>query len=126
MRYFLDAHHDKMQGIFRIAVGLLFVAHGAQKLFGGSFDITTLMGVAGVIEFFGGILLVLGLFTRTVAGIAAIEMLVAYFKVHAATDLLSSPLANKGELALLYAVCFLLLVFKGSGEWSIDNRIGRR
>lgn len=124
MKWFLDAHHDKMLGLFRIAVGLLFLAHGAQKLFGGSFDATSLMGVAGLIEFVGGLLITLGLFTRTTALVCAVEMFGAYFIAHAGNAL--SPLANKGELALLYAVSFLLLLFKGAGDFALDNRVGRR
>ncbi|MSS75119.1 DoxX family protein [Candidatus Pacearchaeota archaeon] len=124
MKVFLDNHKDKMLGAFRIAVGLLFMANGAQKLFGGYFDATSLMGVAGLVEFVGGILVTVGLFTRVVSFLCAGQMLVAYFMVHAGNAL--SPLANKGELALLYAVAFLLLLFKGSGDWSLDNYYAKR
>ena len=126
VKVFLDNHKDKMLGAFRILVGLLFMAHGSQKLFGGSFDATSLMGVGGLVEFVGGLLLAVGLFTRITAFICSGQMFVAYFMFHAKDSLFSSPLANKGELALLYAVTFLLLTFKGSGAWSVDNALGRR
>jgi putative oxidoreductase len=126
MKVFLDNHKDKMLGAFRIIVGLLFVAHGSQKLFGGAFDITLLMGIGGLIEFVGGLLIALGLFTRITSFICSGQMFVAYFLFHAKNNLFSSPLANKGELALLYAITFLLLTFKGSGAWSLDNRLGQR
>ena len=123
---FLDNHKDKMLGAFRIIVGLLFMAHGSQKLFSGSFDITSLMDIGGLVEFVGGLLLALGLFTRVVSFVCSGQMFVAYFMFHAKNNLFSSPLANKGELALLYAIAFLLLTLKGSGAWSLDNQLGRR
>jgi putative oxidoreductase len=79
-----------------------------------------------LIEFVGGLLIALGLFTRITSFICSGQMFVAYFLFHAKNNLFSSPLANKGELALLYAITFLLLTFKGSGAWSLDNRLGQR
>ncbi len=108
--------------VFRIFVGLLFMQHGAQKLFGwfggNSVGLFSLMGAAGVIEFFGGLLLVVGLFTRPVALIAALEMLVAYFKAHFPSGFI--PLMNKGELALLFFACFLVLLVYGANKFSLD------
>ena len=79
-----------MLSILRIVSALLFMQHGAQKLFGflapmqaTSHSLLSLMGIAGVLEFFGGLLLVLGLFTRPVAFLLSGQMAVAYFMVHA-------------------------------------------
>jgi putative oxidoreductase len=114
--------------VLRIGAGLLYMQHGAQKLFGvmGGIDgqgqavqLASLMGVAGVLEFFGGLLIVLGLFTRPVAFLLAGEMLVAFFKAHAPRG--GFPLENEGELALLYMVVWLTLVVFGAGAFSIDN-----
>ncbi len=117
-----------MQGIFRIGVALLFMQHGAQKLFGllgGSQvdSLFSLMGLAGVLEFFGGLLVVLGLFTRSVAGILALEMLIAYFMAHAPNGVF--PIQDGGgELALLYLLAFALLATMGPGNFSLDDQLG--
>ncbi len=120
---------DYFYSIFRIFVGLLFLQHGVQKLFGlftesGPVQLTSLMGLAGIIEFFGGILIILGLFTRLVSLITAIEMLVAYFMAHIPNGLI--PIQNQGELALLYFVSFLILLTKGSKKWSLEQAIFKR
>ncbi|MBM3230397.1 DoxX family protein [Candidatus Pacearchaeota archaeon] len=126
MKVFLDNHKDKMLAVFRIVVGLLFMAHGSQKLFGDVFDPTSLMGIGGLIEFVGGLLIAVGFFTHIVSFVCSGQMFVAYFMFHAEYNLFSSPLANKGELALLYAVVFLLLTFKGPGAWSLDTYLANR
>lgn len=112
--------------ILRIVTALLFMQHGAQKLFGfppsqqgGTVALLSLFGVAGVLEFFGGLLLLLGLFTRPVALILAGEMAVAYFMVHAPQGFW--PVLNKGEIAVLYCFVFLYLAAAGGGPWSIDS-----
>lgn len=115
--------------ILRIGAGLLFMQHGAQKLFGwlggDAVELVSLMGLAGVLEFFGGLLVVLGAFTMPVAGILTIEMIVAYFMAHAPQG--GFPIQNDGELALLYALVFLFLTGNGAGPWSIDGpRRGNR
>jgi len=97
--------------LLRAGAGLLFMAHGLQKLFGffgGSVvPLASRMGVAGVLELVGGLLIVLGLFTRPVALILAAEMLVAYVIAHLPRGMV--PLQNGGELALLYALIFIFL-----------------
>lgn len=106
---------------------LLFIEHGAQKLFvfyaiqPGAATLTfSIIGVvAGVLEFFGGLLLWIGLFTRPVAFILSGQMAVAYFMVHAPQGFF--PLQNKGELAVLYCFVFLYLAAAGAGAWSVDN-----
>jgi putative oxidoreductase len=111
----------------RIVIGLLFLQHGSQKLFGipGSgqqppnFSWLSLMGAAGVLEFFGGLLILVGLFTRPVAFILSGQMAVAYFMAHAKQGFL--PIMNRGELAVLYCFVFLYLSVAGGGVWSIDH-----
>ncbi len=117
--------------VLRIITGFLLMPHGAQKLFGflstspmmGPYPVGSLMGVAGVLEFFGGLLLLIGLFTRPVAFILSGLMAVAYFMAHAPGGFW--PLQNKGELAVIY--CFICLFFAvaGGGEWAVDRLIRR-
>ena len=116
-----------LQAIFRIGVGLLFMQHGVQKLFGGLGgdavgSLFSMMGLAGVLEFFGGLLIVVGLFTRPVAIILSLEMVVAYFMAHQPQG--GFPVQNGGELALMYALAFALLATIGAGPASIDARRG--
>ena len=82
------------------------------------------MLVAGILEFGGGLLFLLGLFTRPVAFILSGLMAVAYFMAHAPGGFL--PLVNKGELAVLYCFVFLYFVFSGGGAWSLDKLIWKR
>lgn len=120
----------RVLSVMRIAVGLLFIEHGTQKLFGfppaqqaREFQLFSLMGVAGVLEFFGGLLILFGLFTRPVAFLLSGMMAVAYFMAHAPGGLL--PLQNRGELAALYSFVFLFLAVAGGGTWSLDNPLRR-
>lgn len=110
----------------RIVTGILFWQHGAQKVlgwFGGNAaDPLTLFGLAGILEFFGGALIVLGLLTRPVAFILAGEMAVAYFRVHLPRGFW--PVTNGGELAALYCFIFLLFAVHGGGSLSLDAWIG--
>lgn len=119
--------------ILRVGAGLLFMQHGAQKLFGvlGGFGspgatapMGTLFGLAGILEFFGGALLVLGLLTRPVAVLLAGEMLYAFVTVHAPQG--GAPVQNGGELALLYAFIFAFLAIAGGGRVSLDRIISDR
>lgn len=125
---------DVTVALLRIVAGLLFMQHGLQKLLGwfGGFggqpgstaELFSLMGLAGVLETFGGLLLVLGLFTRPTAFIIAGEMAVAYFMAHAPNG--GAPIQNQGELAVLYAFVFLFFSANGPGPFSIDrNVLGR-
>lgn len=101
--------------------------HGFMKMpgiFSGSIGISSLMFYAGFIGVIGGALLVLELFSRYVALIAAIEMLVAFFTVHAAKGL--NPLANGGEIALLFFAIFLVIFSFGSGKISLDNMFKKK
>jgi putative oxidoreductase len=113
----------RLLSLMRIIVGLLFVQHGVQKLFGGlggeRVELLSLMGLAGVLEFGCGLLLVAGLCTRPVAFILAGEMASAYFMVHAPQGFW--PILNKGELAVLYCFAFLYMAVAGPGPWSVDG-----
>ena len=114
--------------LFRSIVGLLFMQYGAQKLFGylggaggsgGSVELMSLMGLAGVIEFFGGLAVFLGLFTRFFASIASVEMLIAYFMAHFPQNFF--PVLNKGDLALMFFVSFLIIAKYGAGKWALEK-----
>lgn len=111
------------QAVLRIGAGLLFMQHGAQKLFGFLGDtpveLFSQMGVAGVLEFFGGALIVVGLLTRPVAAVLTLLMVVAYVVAHAFQAVF--PVENGGELALLYALIFGFLAAAGPGAWSVDG-----
>lgn len=113
----------KLLGAARVVFGLMFMQHGAQKLLGAfgasAVDLMTLRGVAGVLELFGGLLIVIGLFTRPVAFVLAGEMAVAYFMAHLPRGLV--PIENGGELAVLYCFFFLFLTAAGGGAWSVDG-----
>jgi len=118
--------------LLRVGAGLLFMQHGAQKLFGmfggmgpegGTAPLISQMGLAGVLEVFGGAAIVLGLLTRPIAVLLVIEMLWAYVQAHLPQGFV--PIQNGGELALLYALIFTLLAAHGGGRWSVDRRLTR-
>jgi len=120
----------RLLSVLRIVSGFLFIAHGAQKLLGFLAPpgapgpaLYSQMWFGGVIELFGGLLLLLGLFTRPVAFILSGMMAVAYFQMHAPGGFW--PLQNKGELAALYCFVFLFLAVAGGGVWSIDHLLRR-
>ena len=115
----------RILSILRIIVGFLYVQHGTAKLFGAPhvamFDglqLVSLLGLAGILEFVGGLLILLGLFTRQTAFILSGQMAVAYFMAHAPNGFL--PILNQGELAVLYCFVFLYFSFAGAGAYSID------
>jgi putative oxidoreductase len=119
--------------LLRIVVGFTFSLHGLQKLFGffggmmgsgAKAPFFSLIWVGGVLEAFGGLLILLGLFTVPVAFILSGEMAVAYFKVHFPRGFW--PILNGGELAILYCFVFLYLFAAGSGPWSLDRRLRKR
>ena len=126
---YISNNKEYFYSVFRIMVGLLFVQHGLQKIFGwfgaqGATPLFSLFGLAGVIELVGGTLLVLGLFTRVAAFAGIVDMIGAYFIAHAPSGLV--PVMNKGELALLYLATFLILFSHGGQKWSLDNLIASR
>lgn len=125
----LAPHAPKILGIFRILAGIMFACHGAQKLFGlfGGMPPGVPAWIhygAGGIEFFGGILIALGLFTRPIAFLASGTMAVAYFYGHARNGFL--PKVNGGEPAVMYCWFFLYLAAAGPGAFALDNLFRRR
>jgi putative oxidoreductase len=121
----LDRYTPYALAALRIVTALLFMEHGTQKLLGfppspnPGPPLLSLLGFQGVLELFGGFLLVLGLFTRPVAFLLSGDMAVAYFMAHAPRSFF--PVLNGGDSAILYCFVFLLLVFTGPGAWSIDE-----
>ena len=119
--------------VLRIVAACLFLAHGTQKMFGvpgHAFHVpalpTTMMGVAGVLEAVGGVLMLIGLFTRPVAFVLSGEMAVAYFTQHAPQGVWWWPILNGGELAVLFCFIWLFFCVAGPGKISIDSLRGRR
>jgi putative oxidoreductase len=126
LRIIPERYVPHVQGVLRIVTALLFLQHGTAKLFGvphvemfNGLKLFSLLGVGGVIELVGGLLLLIGLFTRPVAFILAGEMAVAYFGFHAFQAFW--PILNKGELAALYCFVFLFFSVAGPGRFSIDR-----
>jgi putative oxidoreductase len=109
--------------LLRIVGGLLFAQHGAQKLFGvfggRQPSLISQLGLAGIIEFFGGLLIAVGLATSPVAFVASGEMVWAYAQNHMPRG--PWPIQNGGELAALYTFLFLYIAATGSGNWSVDG-----
>jgi len=114
----------------RIMTGLLFLQHGTTKLLGfppsqfSGVELTSVFGIAGILELVGGALIVIGLFTRPVAFILAGEMALAYFMAHAPASLY--PLLNQGELAIMFCFAFLYLSAAGGGPWSADAIVRKK
>ena len=123
---FLAPWTPRVLGILRIIIGFLFLQHGTAKLLGiphvAMFDglqLFSLIGVAGILELVGGILILIGLWTRPTAFLLSGEMAFAYFIAHAGSNFL--PLLNGGELAVIYCFVFLYFAFAGAGAFSIDH-----
>ena len=123
MKPFMSFFNPQGYALLRIVAGFLFLWHGSQKLFdfpggmppGVPAFITY---VAGPIELIGGILIMIGLFTRYAAFLASGQMAAAYWMAHGMKALL--PLQNNGELAVLYCFVFLFIATQGGGIWSVD------
>ena len=123
MERWLGRYSDWIYGVMRLVVGFLFACHGAQKLFGAfggqkMLD-NPLMATGGVIEFFGGILVAIGLFAGYAAFLASGMMAVAYFMAHASGGFW--PIVNRGEPAVLYCFVFLYIASRGSGRLSVES-----
>jgi len=116
----------RLLSVLRMVTALLFIQHGSMKLLGfppseafTGVKLFSLIGFAGVLELFGGLLILLGLFTRPAAFILSGEMAFAYFMAHASHGIY--PALNHGELAVLYCFVFLYLSVAGGGVWGIDR-----
>ena len=115
--------------VLRITSALIFTLHGSQKLLNfpeAKFqpELLSLMGIGGLLELVGGLLLLVGLFTRPVAFVLSGMMAVAYWMFHAPGNLF--PTLNGGDASILYCFVFLYLVFAGGGSWSLDALLGRK
>ena len=122
----LDRYAPYALAALRIATALIFMAHGTQKLFGfpalpegGQPPAFSLFWIGGVLELVGGLLILVGLFTRPVAFVLAGEMAAAYWMFHFPRNVY--PVLNGGDAAILYCFVFLLLVFTGPGVLSVDG-----
>ena len=129
MERFLGKYSSCLYTTLRIISGLMFAMHGSQKLLAwpgasASMPLASLMGVAGVVELVGGLMIAVGFFTSWAAFIASGEMAVAYFKAHAPQGAL--PLLNRGELAVVYCFLFLYMASQGGGAWSLDSMMRRK
>ena len=125
MNDFLNAWSPRILSVLRIITGFLFLWHGSQKLFGfppspqGGGSPTGIILVAGILEFFGGLLILLGLFTRWTAFVLCGLMAVAYWMQHFPKS--PWPLANMGEGAILFCFVFLYIAAAGPGAWGVDS-----
>ena len=122
---FLKAHGETIYGLMRIVVGLTFLCHGLQKLFGmfggmpAGVEMNPLLYTAGTIELVGGALIMIGLRAGWAAFMCSGTMAVAYFMVHQKDGAL--PIQNHGELAAVYCWVFLYIASRGSGKLSVDD-----
>lgn len=124
---FLAPWEPHLRSLLRIVAGFAFSLHGYQKFFGwlGGLDgqgnkaeLASMMGAAGILETFGGALIILGLFTRPVAFVLSGQMAVAWFMVHMPISFF--PILNMGEITVLYCFSFLWLAAAGPGPISVD------
>ena len=125
----LESYTPYALAALRIVTAYLFIQHGTAKLFGvphqemfDGLQLFSLIGLAGVLEVAGGLLIGAGLFTRPTAFVMSGFMAVAYFMAHGSQGNVLQPLLNGGELAVLYSFIFLLFVFTGAGALSLDER----
>ncbi|WP_138469213.1 DoxX family protein [Poseidonocella sp. HB161398] len=126
---FLSRFEPHVLSLLRVMSGLLLLQHGFTKFLGwpetpmSGIAVSSMPGIAGLFEFAGGILLVVGLFTRPTAFLLSGVMAVAYFSVHAPQGFF--PIVNGGELAATYCFVFLYLCVAGPGPWSMDAQRGK-
>ena len=125
---FMSKYETQIYAILRIAAGFLFLWHGSQKLFAfppaGVEMPLYIVTIAGPIEFLGGLLIMIGLWTRWAAFIASGQMAYAYWTVHGTHALL--PIVNRGEMAMLYCFLFLFISAKGSGVFSVEQSLKKK
>jgi putative oxidoreductase len=127
MANFMRPYEPQLYAVLRIVTGFLFLWHGMQKLFGFPGEMPPgvpafIIWVAGPIELVGGILVMIGLFTRWAAFLASGLMAFAYWMGHGTKALL--PALNGGEPAVLYCFVFLYIAARGPGLWSVDEARG--
>ena len=120
--------------LLRVVAGLLFLQAGGVKIFdwfggvpaqfGGHPAVWSQTWIGGVLEFYGGVAILLGLYTPIVAFILSGEMAVAYFQFHQPNGFW--PIQNHGEPAVLFCFIFLFLAAHGAGDWSVDALLRKR
>ncbi|WP_394780197.1 DoxX family protein [Undibacterium sp.] len=127
---FIVTWKPRALSLLRFITGFLYLQHGTAKLFAvphvamyDGMQMMSLIGFAGVLELVGGVLILVGLFTRPVAFVLSGQMAVAYFMAHAPKNFL--PILNGGELAVLYCFLFLYLWLAGGGSISLDAKMRR-
>jgi putative oxidoreductase len=120
----LDGREEQSYALLRIVTGFLFIWHGTQKLVNFPvefpYPLSPLMYSAGAIEMVGGLLVMIGLFTRPTAFICSGTMAAAYWMAHGMNSVF--PIINRGELAALFCFAFLFIAVRGAGIWSMDKR----
>ncbi len=130
MKKIIGNFNEQIYAITRIAVGLLFLCHGAQKTLGflggvdgsgGTVELVSMIGLAGLLELVGGLLIMIGLLTSWAAFLSSGLMASAYFMVHASQDFW--PIGNGGELAAVYSFVFLAIAARGAGKWSLASAL---
>ncbi len=126
-----DGVRGALLSVLRVVAAFLFMAHGAQKLFGfpashpmPHMPLMSEFGIAGILETFGGACILIGFLTRPVAFILSGEMAVAYFTVHVHGGFW--PILNGGEITVLFCFLYLYLAAAGGGAWSVDRLIASR
>lgn len=123
----LERWRPQILSVLRIMVALLFIEHGTTKFFawpggGGGFSaLSALYIVQGILEFIGGLILLVGLYTRLIAFILSGDMAVAFFMAHYPKSFY--PILNGGDAAVLYCFVFLYIFFAGGGAWSVDRLV---
>ena len=120
---FLSSLSAPVYSVFRIICGLLFMAHGTQKLLGFpsefAYGLNAMSMAAGVIELVGGLLIAIGLFTRLAAFLSSGMCAVGYWLAHGTKSFF--PIDNGGEIIALYCFIFLVIATQGPGIWSVDQ-----
>jgi len=130
-RALLASWAPRAQALLRWVVTFLFLQHASAKFLGvphvaffDNLQLMSMIGLAGVIEAIGGVLLLIGLWARAAAFVLSGEMAVGYFIAHASQGHVLSPMLNQGEPAVLYCFIFLFLAVAGPGAWSVDGARG--
>jgi putative oxidoreductase len=124
---FLNKWAPYWLSVLRIVASLLFIEHGLEKLIGfpgAGPALTPLTAIQGVIEVFGGVALLVGLYARPVAFILSGDMAAAYFMAHFPRSFY--PAVNGGDAAILFCFAFLYIVFAGAGPLSVDDAVLKR
>ena len=127
MATFLRPYEAQTYALFRIVFGFLFLWHGSEKVLGFPGEPpkeapALVLWTAGPLELVGGVLIMIGLFTRWTAFVCSGLMAAAYWMAHGMKALL--PIENHGELAVLYCFAFLFIAARGAGIWSFDGANG--